>query len=252
MKVRKKIYIVSLSGGKDSTAMLLKLLEMNKPIDYIVFCDTGVEFPEVYRHLKKIDLYLKKWNKSISVLKPKYNFIEYMTIYKAKRGVNKGLPYSFPCFSNRWCCGSLKQLPLFKYKKELSKNQNIIFIDYIGFTIEEKKRAEKLKLKEKENQKYVFPLIEEKMSKKETLAYCYGKGFDWEGLYKYVDRTSCYICPLVGKKKLAYLINYRPELWEIVKTLESNLKEKGIKKWRFLLYKSTKDLEKELKVNKLF
>jgi len=248
----KKIYIVSLSGGKDSTAMLLKLLELNRPIDYIVFCDTGVEFPEVYEHLKELDLYLKKWNKSITILKPKYNFIEYMTIYKAKRGVNKGFPYSFPCFSNRWCSGYLKLYPLLKFKKRLSKNQDVIFIDYIGFTVEEKRRAERLRLKEKENQKYIFPLIEERINKKESLIYCYKKGFNWNGLYKYVDRTSCYTCPLVGKKKLSYLINYRPELWAVIKKLESNLKKIGIKKWEFLLHKSTEDLEKELKINKLF
>ena len=33
-------YIVSFSGGKDSTAMLLHLLELGEPIDEILFCDT--------------------------------------------------------------------------------------------------------------------------------------------------------------------------------------------------------------------
>lgn len=40
--------IVQLSGGKDSTAMLLMMLERNMPVDEILFCDTGVEFPAIF------------------------------------------------------------------------------------------------------------------------------------------------------------------------------------------------------------
>jgi len=47
-------HVVSLSDGKDSTAMLLMMLERNMPIDYIVFVDTTKEFPQVYRHLDKL------------------------------------------------------------------------------------------------------------------------------------------------------------------------------------------------------
>lgn len=36
---KKKLYMVSLSGGKDSTAMLLRLIEEKRPIDLILFCD---------------------------------------------------------------------------------------------------------------------------------------------------------------------------------------------------------------------
>lgn len=47
-------YIVSFSGGKDSTAMLFKLLEEKHPIDDIVFFDTGWEFPHLLKHIKKV------------------------------------------------------------------------------------------------------------------------------------------------------------------------------------------------------
>ena len=33
-------HIVSFSGGKDSTAMLLRMLEENMQVDEIIFCDT--------------------------------------------------------------------------------------------------------------------------------------------------------------------------------------------------------------------
>ena len=45
--------IVSFSGGKDSTAMLLMMIEKGMKIDKVIFCDTGAEFPQMYEHIKK-------------------------------------------------------------------------------------------------------------------------------------------------------------------------------------------------------
>lgn len=47
-------HVVSFSGGKDSTAMLLMMIEKNMPIDEIIMCDTGVEFDEMYDHVEKV------------------------------------------------------------------------------------------------------------------------------------------------------------------------------------------------------
>ena len=54
-------HIVSLSGGKDSTAMLIKMIEMGMVIDDIVFINVmatptmGAEFPEMYDYLDKLE-----------------------------------------------------------------------------------------------------------------------------------------------------------------------------------------------------
>ena len=50
--------VVQFSGGKDSTAMLLMMLEKNMPIDDIIFCDTGKEFPQIYEHIEKVNKYI--------------------------------------------------------------------------------------------------------------------------------------------------------------------------------------------------
>lgn len=41
-------YIASVSFGKDSLAMLLLILEKNKPLDEVIFYDTGMEFQAIY------------------------------------------------------------------------------------------------------------------------------------------------------------------------------------------------------------
>ena len=57
---KEKLYVASLSGGKDSTAMVLRLIEEKWPLDLILFCDTGLEFPGMYEHVRKLE-------KSISI-----------------------------------------------------------------------------------------------------------------------------------------------------------------------------------------
>ena len=48
-------HAVSCSGGKDSTAMLLLMIERDMPIDVVLTADTGMEFPEMYEHMQKLD-----------------------------------------------------------------------------------------------------------------------------------------------------------------------------------------------------
>jgi 3'-phosphoadenosine 5'-phosphosulfate sulfotransferase (PAPS reductase)/FAD synthetase len=63
------IHAISLGGGLNSTAMTLLLLEQKKPIDYILFADTGEEKPETYQFIKIFDKYLKdKHSLSITVV----------------------------------------------------------------------------------------------------------------------------------------------------------------------------------------
>ena len=180
-------HVVSFSGGKDSTCMLLKMLENNMPVDDIIFCDTGKEFDEMYAHIKKVEKYI---NRKITVLKADKSF-EYMLLeYEKKKGKNKGQKgYSFPDFRNRWCTQYFKKSIVKKYLKEKYKDCDVI--EYHGIAADETKRLEKNKEK---NVRY--PLNEWGMTEADALNYCYNHGFDWGGLYKKLGRVSCWCCPL--------------------------------------------------------
>lgn len=41
-------YIASVSWGKDSLAMLIRLINEQRPLDEVVFYDTGMEFNAIY------------------------------------------------------------------------------------------------------------------------------------------------------------------------------------------------------------
>ena len=77
-----KRHIVSLSGGKDSTAMLLRMIEEQYPIDEILFCDTGMEFPDLYAHLNLVE---QKTGYKITRLKSPLGFDYYFSEHTPKR-----------------------------------------------------------------------------------------------------------------------------------------------------------------------
>ncbi len=81
------VNIVSFSGGKDSTTMLLKLVENGEKIDEIIFADTGLEYPEIYRHVDKVEKYI---NIPITRVKSEYSYEYYMFEYVVKDGKHKG------------------------------------------------------------------------------------------------------------------------------------------------------------------
>lgn len=202
-------HIVSFSGGKDSTAMLLKLLEENRPIDEIIYCDTGKEFPQMYEHIEKVKKYIKeKYNKEITILKAKKSFDYYMFDHIKKKGKNKGSKgYGWATMGIRWCTTLMKNYVIDSYLKKYKEN---IVIQYVGIAYDEQKR-----IKDKK-----YPLVEYKMTEKDCLKYCYSKGFDWGGLYEHFDRLSCWCCPLKNLKELEILYKNYPQLWKQLKEMD--------------------------------
>lgn len=203
--------IVSFSGGKDSTAMLLKMIKNNIKIDEIIFCDTGMEFQEMYDHIEKVQEMIQI---PITVLKSEKSFEYWMFEHIKTKGKNKGQKgYSWPDFRNRWCTQALKKQVVSKYLKQY---KNVEVIEYHGIALDEKERANKNKEK-----KVKYPLIEWKMTEKDCLEYCYSKGLDWGGLYRKLGRVSCWCCPLKSLKELEVIYNEYPNYWQKLKEWDS-------------------------------
>ena len=126
----------------------------------------------------------------------------------------------------RWCTKMLKDQPREKYFRELKKQYHII--EYIGIAADEQKRLDKPRHKE-ENKR--FPLVEWNMSEADCLAYCYEKGFDWDGLYEHFDRVSCWCCPLKSLKELREIYFHYPDLWKQLEDWDEKTWNRYRDKW---------------------
>ena len=118
-----KRHIVQFSGGKDSTCMLLMMLEKGMQVDEIIFCDTGKEFPQMYEHIQKVNDYISKlYNKTITVLKSEKSFDYYMFEHVKTRGKNKGKKgYGWANMLIRWCTSNLKRMVADKHLKGVDR-----------------------------------------------------------------------------------------------------------------------------------
>ena len=212
--------IASVSFGKDSLAMLLRLIKEGWPLDEVVFYDTGVEFNAIYRIRDKIKALLLEKNITYTELKPKCEFFYKMF----NLVVNKGKPSEHKGYS--WCGGRCRWGTTEKLKalEKYCKGA----IEYVGIAADEPARLSK----ERKGNK-VFPLAECKMSETDCLKYCYDEGYNWleqqtndyperkVELYSILDRVSCWCC---GNKNILELYNiylYLPDYWSMLRYLQS-------------------------------
>lgn len=214
-EVEKPIFnVVSFSGGKNSTAMLLKMAEENIPIDCILFCDTGLEFPQMYEHIDKVE---RETGLAITRVKSPDTF-EYLMFDKpvdrredssaaVKYGAGRtGLGWPGP--KMRWCTSRLKDRPRERFIKGTKRHYEIKY--YVGIAADEEYRLER---KNNQNPNHVHPLMDWGMTEADCLEYCYNRGYDWGGLYEHFKRASCWCCPLQPLEGLRKLRLHFPELW---------------------------------------
>ena len=228
------IYIASVSFGKDSLAMLLRLLEENKPLDEVVFYDTGMEFKAIYNIRDKIIEILKEKNIKFTELKPKCEFC-YKMFDKPVKAKNGTTHYGYSWCGGRCRWGTTEKLvALEKYCKGA--------VEYVGIAVDEPKRLEKERKGNKQ-----FPLAEWNMTEKDCLQYCYDKGYNWleDGieLYSILDRVSCWCCANKNLKELKNYYLYLPTYWGKLKQLQSKT-DRPFKYNKYTIF----DLEEKFKL----
>lgn len=208
-------YIASCSCGKDSLAMVYRLIEEKKPLNEIVFYDTGMEFQAIYKNWDRLQAYAKKIGIKCTKLEPQCPF--FYTMFE--KPVNVGKPNEHKGYS--WCGGvcrwgtTAKLQALDKYCQD--KNAWC----YVGIAADETKRL----IKERKPYK-LFPLVDWRMTERDCLEYCRNWGITWEeccdvDLYNILDRVSCWCCANKNQWELYNMWRFLPTYWAQLKELQS-------------------------------
>lgn len=156
-------FIASVSFGKDSLAMLLKLLEEQYPLDEVVYFDIGVEFDSIRNNAEKMKSILADKGIEFTILEPREPFIYCMT----EKPVNKRNG-ELQC-GYKWCGGCARwgtSLKLEATQKNNNKYGDETIVEYVGVAVDERQRINR---KRNGNRIKIYPLVEWEMSEKNVL-----------------------------------------------------------------------------------
>lgn len=193
--------IVSFSGGKDSTWMLLEMIRRNEHIDEVVFFDTGWEFPQMIRHIEKIKKLVEDCGIIFTTLHPRKSF-DYLMFDTPHRNDDKR-GWSWCGYGGgRW--GTREKISVINNYFKNEPN----YIQCVGIAADELERLDK-----ERNDNKRFPLVEWNVTEAECLQGCYSLGLDWEGLYEDLDRISCKFCAFKNLKELRNIYWKMPDVW---------------------------------------
>ena len=150
-------YVANCSFGKDSLAMLLKIIDLKMPIDEVVFYDTGMEFEAIYKIRDRVREELEEKGIKYTELKPEYPF-EYTMFEREvkKRDGSKGKGYSWCGGRCRWGTSEKKRI----IRKYIKRKYGKEYKEYVGIAYDELERI-------KEDEKKIYPLYEWKMRERD-------------------------------------------------------------------------------------
>ena len=194
--------IVSFSGGKDSTAMLITLIENNAQIDDILYVDVGDWMWECAKdHNKQVE-------ETLGVK---------ITTLNVSDEIQKGFErWGFPSFLNRWCTG-IKRDTMRNFIRSKYGERERAIIQYIGYCADEVKRTSK-KLYSAYDVEY--PLVDAGITTNQALEICKDYGFDFGGVYDHHSHFNCWMCPLQRVNELESIFNEYPDKWDYLRSLQ--------------------------------
>lgn len=216
--------VVSFSGGKDSTAMLLHMMELGEHIDEVINVDTGMEFPAMYEHIARVRAQVEAAGIKYTTLRNEKSF-EYIMLEQPIQSKTWGEHHGFgwPTPVIRWCTRHMKLDLLKRHLADLRKQYDVV--ECIGLACDEFKR-----LARPHNQQagHRHPLVEWGWSEADCLEYCTERESEdsgWVKLYQLFNRVSCWCCPLAPISELRKLWANYPELWARLQAWEDRMND---------------------------
>jgi 3'-phosphoadenosine 5'-phosphosulfate sulfotransferase (PAPS reductase)/FAD synthetase len=230
-------HIVSLSGGKDSTALAIYMKRQypDIPVEY-VFCDTGCELPETYEYLERLEALLGVKVRRIDALDLK-GIEKKPTRIPFDYYLNQFYGGFLPNPRSRWCTRVLKIEPFEKYVGE-----GYAF-SYIGIRADEDRDGYQAKkppvISQRPNIVPVYPFKDDGIGLVDVKQILEESGLGVPAYYKWRSRSGCYFCFYQQRGEWQRLKENHPDLFEKAKTYE---KTNGEKRFTWVQGKSLDDI----------
>lgn len=218
-------YVLSLSFGKDSMALLIEVLKRKLPLDYVIFCDIKFnseisgEHPLMAEWIPKAEEMLKsKFAVNVIHLTAPITFVD--VFYRIKeQGNNVGQNYGFPYMCSPWCNSELKMKPIKKFEKEILKSgENITW--YVGIAKDEPKRLERYKKLETNRIKYIT-LADLDIDEIQAMDICRENNL-LSPKYENSFRGGCWFCNRQSMSDLYELWKNYPNYFEMLVEMEKD------------------------------
>jgi 3'-phosphoadenosine 5'-phosphosulfate sulfotransferase (PAPS reductase)/FAD synthetase len=202
------ILIVSMSGGKDSTATALRVIESGLPARY-VFADTGWEAQETYDYL---DMLRERLGITIDVVSENGGMVGAI---RARAG--------FPARKQRWCTRMLKVNGIRAYHDALMEAEGVDTVSVVGIRAEESTDRAKMPVFGFDDLwgGYVWrPMIAATIE--DVLTIHHRHGIPVNPLYrKGFSRVGCNPCIYATKEEIALTAEHFPQRINQIRELES-------------------------------
>lgn len=218
-------HIVSLSGGKDSTALAIFLRDKIPQLEY-VFCDTHHELPETYEYLDRLEAFLER---KIVRLNAQRGFDHWLDVYN---GV-------LPSAQARWCTRKLKIEPFEAY---VGDDQ---VWNYIGIRADERRNGY---ISTKPNITPVYPFKDYGLVLSDIERILAESGIGLPGYYEWRQRSGCYFCFFQRTGEWIGLKERHPDLFEKAKKYES---ERGGENFYWRQRESLAELERPERIEQI-
>lgn len=230
-------HIVSISGGKDSTALAIFLRQNYPeiPAEY-VFCDTGAELPETYEYLERLEALLGVEIHRLSALdllglakKPGRTAFD-VWLYEVYGGF-------LPSPRSRWCTRVLKIEP---FEAFVGDSQAF---SYIGIRSDEDREGYVGKkpavISKRPNILPVYPFKDAGIRLADVKALLMESGLGMPEYYQWRSRSGCYFCFYQQIGEWQGLKENHPEEFDAAKAYE---KESGGTRYTWVDGKSLDDI----------
>lgn len=188
-------HILSLSGGKDSTALAIYMKQKRtvERMEY-VFSDTEKELSETYDYLEKLEAYLGQ-----KIIRLTHGSMTFDDLLAARNGF-------LPSPQMRWCTQYLKIAPFERYVGNNS------VVSYVGLRADEAHRTGYVSTKP--NIKTIFPFIEDGLNKQDIARLLEESGLGFPDYYKWRSRSGCFFCFYQQRVEWVGLLENHPDLFQ--------------------------------------